>query len=349
MREQKQTHPTLVGVSVPTELLQADEAGIARAAFLLREGALVAFGTETVYGLGADATNAPAIAALFAVKGRPAFNPLICHYASAEAAFADVVPDEIARRLAERFWPGPLTLVLPRRSSSPVVPLAASGLPTLAVRVPAQPFARKLLAAAGRPIAAPSANRSGRVSPTTAAHVLAELDGLIAAILDCGPAVIGLESTVIDLAGLPTGTRPRLLRPGGVTSEAIHEICGPLAAAAEGEAPKGPGMLASHYAPRLPLRRDAASVAVDEALLAFGPPLRGGGALFQLSESGDLTEAAARLFAGLRTLDAEGARRGLTGIAAMPIPTHGLGQAINDRLCRAAAPRPSPGSGRYPP
>ena len=324
---------------MPTELLAADEAGIARAASLLREGALVAFGTETVYGLGADATDARAVAAVFAAKGRPAFNPLICHYPSADAAFADVMPGDLARRLAERFWPGPLTLVLPRRSASPVVPLAAAGLPSLAVRVPAHPLARKLLAAAGRPIAAPSANRSGRVSPTTAAHVLAELDGLIAAILDCGPAIVGLESTVIDLAG-PPHAGPRLLRPGGVTSEAIRAMCGPLAAPTRDEAPRGPGMLASHYAPRLPLRRDAGSVSVDEALLAFGPPLRGAGALFQLSGSGDLTEAAARLFAGLHTLDADGVRLGLARIAAMPIPRHGLGQAINDRLRRAAAPRP---------
>ncbi|HUC19526.1 MAG TPA: L-threonylcarbamoyladenylate synthase [Acetobacteraceae bacterium] len=331
---------------MPTELLAGDEAGVARAAFLLREGALVAFGTETVYGLGADATNARAVAALFAAKGRPAFNPLICHYLSADAAFADVMPCEIARRLAGTFWPGPLTLVLPRRSSSSVVPLAAAGLPSLAVRVPAHPLARKLLAAAARPIAAPSANRSGRVSPTTASHVLAELDGLIAAILDCGPAIVGLESTVIDLAGSPRGG-PRLLRPGGVTSEAIRAICGPLAAASRDETPTGPGMLASHYAPRLPLRLDAASVSADEALLAFGPPLRGAGALFQLSEAGDLTEAGARLFAGLRSLDAEGMRLGLARIAAMPIPQHGLGQAINDRLRRAAAPRP--GSGCYPP
>jgi L-threonylcarbamoyladenylate synthase len=320
---------------MPTERLATDDVGIARAAFLLREGGLVAFGTETVYGLGADATNAGAVAALFAAKGRPAFNPLICHYASADAAFADVVPDGLAVRLAEKFWPGPLTLVLPRRSSSPVAPLAAAGLPSLAVRVPAHPVARKLLTAAGLPIAAPSANRSGRVSPTIAAHVLAEFDGLIAGLLDCGPAPIGLESTVIDL----TGPTPRLLRPGGVTTEAILEACGPLANAAPEETPKGPGMLASHYAPCLPLRLDAIEIAAHEALLAFGPPLPNAGTLFQLSESGDLTLAASRLFAGLRTLDEEGRRLGLTGIAAMPIPEHGLGQAIIDRLRRAAAPR----------
>ncbi|HUA76266.1 MAG TPA: L-threonylcarbamoyladenylate synthase [Acetobacteraceae bacterium] len=321
---------------MPTEILAADESGIAQAALLLCKGKLVAFGTETVYGLGADATNAGAVAAVFAAKGRPAFNPLICHFESADAAFADVAPNKLATRLAERFWPGPLTLVLPRRASSPVVPLAAAGLPSLAVRVPAHPVARKLLAAVGRPIAAPSANRSGRVSPTTAAHVLTELDGTIAAILESGPSDVGVESTVIDLSG----PEPRMLRPGGVTLEALHETAGFLAPAVAVQVPKGPGMLASHYAPRLPLRLDATCADEDEALLAFGPAPAGAALIFQLSESGDLVEAAGRLFAGLRSLDEEGARLKLARIAAMPIPDHGLGRAIIDRLRRAAAPRP---------
>ncbi len=322
---------------MPTEILAADDAGIARAAALLRAGALVAFGTETVYGLGADATNARAVAAVFAAKGRPAFNPLICHYPTAAAVFADVAPTPLAIALAEKFWPGPLTLVLPRRASSSVVPLAAAGLPTLAVRVPAHPVAHRLLAASDRPIAAPSANRSGRVSPTTTAHVLADLAGSIAAILECGPAEIGLESTVIDLSG----AQPRMLRPGGLAIEAIGPIAhAPVAGPLANATPTAPGMLASHYAPRLPLRLDAPHAAAAEALLAFGPAPTGATLVFQLSESRDLAEAAARLFAGLRTLDEEGMRRGLTGIAAMPIPDHHLGRAIIDRLRRAAAPRP---------
>ena len=317
---------------MPTEILAADEAGIARAASLLRAGALVAFGTETVYGLGADATNTSAVAAVFAAKGRPTFNPLICHYPSVDAAFADAAPNNLAFQLAKDFWPGPLTLVLPRRASSPVVPLTTAGLPTLAVRVPAHTVARRLLAAADRPIAAPSANRSGRVSPTTAAHVLVELDGSIAAVLECGPTSIGLESTVIDLST----PEPRVLRPGGLAIEAI----GPIADAPPNATPAAPGMLASHYAPRLPLRLDAPYATASEALLAFGPVTTPSTLSFQLSESRDLTEAAARLFAGLRALDDEAIRLGLIAIAAMPIPDHGLGRAINDRLRRAAAPRP---------
>ncbi len=318
-----------------TERLPPDAEGIARAALLLRAGALVAFATETVYGLGADATNPEAAAALFAVKGRPRFNPLICHYACAQAAFADVIAGALAERLAARFWPGPLTLVLPRRAESRVSPLVSAGLPNLAVRVPAPAAARALLAAAGVPVAAPSANPSGRVSPTTAEHVLAELAGRITAVLDCGPATLGVESTVLDL----TGPEPLLLRPGGVTAEALAGIAGPLSAAPADAAPRAPGMLASHYAPRLPLRLDAACVRADEALLAFGPPLPGAGLTFNLSRRGDLAEAASRLFAGLRFLDAEARRLGLARIAVMPVPARGLGLAIIDRLARAAAPR----------
>ena len=319
-----------------TELLTAEQ--LPRAAALLRAGELVAFPTETVYGLGADARNARAVAAVFAAKGRPSFNPLISHFASTEAAFAEVVADERAQRLAARFWPGPLTLVLPRGASSRIDALASAGLPTLAVRVPAHPLARALLREAGVPVAAPSANRSGEVSPTTAAHVLAGLEGRLAAVLDGGPCSVGVESTVLDLS-TPVAT---LLRPGGVPREVLEAEIGPLAlaGATDGEAARpSPGMLLSHYAPGLPVRLEAREVAADEALLAFGPALPGAGAVWQLSEDGDLVEAASRLFAGLRWLDAEGERLGLNGIAAMPVPEHGLGLAINDRLRRAAAPR----------
>ena len=320
---------------MPTERLAPDAAGLARACALLEAGALVAFPTETVYGLGGDATNERAVAAIFAAKGRPHFNPLISHYSSAEAAFADGRADRRAEQLAAAFWPGPLTLVLPRRSGARVALLAGAGLETLAVRVPSHTLAHVLLAALPVPLAAPSANRSGAVSPTTAAHVLAELGGRIAAVIDGGPCAVGVESTILDLSG----AAPRLLRPGGVPREAIEALIGPLAAAPAGGAVRAPGMLASHYAPRLPLRLDAARVGADEALLAFGPPLPGAGAMVQLSAAGDLAEAAARLFAGLRWLDDEGARRGLAAIAVMAVPARGLGAAINDRLARAAAPR----------
>jgi L-threonylcarbamoyladenylate synthase len=321
-----------------TELILADGTGISRAAALLRAGELVAFGTETVYGLGADATNARAVAQVFEAKGRPRFNPLICHYPSAEAAFGHVIPSEKAERLAAELWPGPLTMVLPRRDDCPVALLTGAGLDTLAVRVPSHPAARALLRATDRPVAAPSANRSGHVSPTTAQHVLDELRGRIAAVLDCGTCPVGVESTVLDL----TGAQPVLLRPGGATVEMIEQIIGPIARRrpADGrESPRSPGLLASHYAPALPVRLDARDVAPDEALLAFGSPLEGAGTVFNLSASRDLTEAAAKLFGGLRTLDGEGARLGLARIAAMPIPESGLGLAINDRLARAAAPR----------
>jgi L-threonylcarbamoyladenylate synthase len=321
-----------------TELLLAKDTGISRAAALLRAGQLVGFGTETVYGLGADATNARAVAQVFEAKGRPRFNPLICHYPDADAAFAHVIPVERAERLAAVIWPGPLTMVLPRRDDCPVALLTGAGLDTLAVRVPSHAAAQALLRATDRPVAAPSANRSGHVSPTTARHVLDELGDRIAAVLDCGPCPVGVESTVLDL----TGVQPVLLRPGGVTVEMIEQIIGPVVQRrpVKGHhSPRSPGLLASHYAPALPVRLDARDVAPDEALLAFGSPLKGAGAMFNLSISHDLTEAAARLFGGLRTLDAEGARLGLSRIAAMPVPETGLGLAINDRLRRAAAPR----------
>ena len=325
----------VMGMSM-TELLRDDETGIARAAGLLRDGALVAFGTETVYGLGADATNADAVAGIFAAKGRPHFNPLISHYESASAAFRHVVPDARTHVLAAAFWPGPLTLVLPRRDDCPVALLTGAGLDTLAVRVPAHRSALALLRAVGRPVAAPSANRSGQVSPTAAAHVLAGLEGRIAAIVDSGPCVVGVESTVLDL----TGPEAILLRPGGVTLEAIEAAIGPVVkGATPGAALRSPGLLSAHYAPSLPVRLNAETVDADEALLSFGAPLSGAGATFSLSASGDTAEAAAHLFEGLRALDAEGQRRGLRGIAVMPVPATGLGLAIRDRLQRAAAPR----------
>ncbi len=324
-----------------TRLLHPDAAGVAEAARLLLAGELVAFGTETVYGLGADATRPAAVAAIFDAKGRPHFNPLICHYPEAAAAFEHVEASEAARSLAHAFWPGPLTMVLPRRVTCPVALLAGAGLDTLAVRVPAGADALALLRATGRPVAAPSANRSGQVSPTTAGHVLDGLGGRIAAVLDSGPCSVGVESTVLDLAA----GAPCLLRPGGVAVEAIEALLGPVgrgltpAAAETTRTLRSPGLLVSHYAPALPVRLDAERVEPDEAVLAFGPPPPGAATVYQLSSGRDLVEAAARLFEGLRWLDAEGGRRGLRGIAAMPVPDGGLGLAINDRLQRAAAPR----------
>jgi L-threonylcarbamoyladenylate synthase len=314
---------------------------VAEAARLLRAGELVAFPTETVYGLGADARNGRAVAAVFEAKGRPHFNPLICHFPDAESAFAEVITDDRARALAAAFWPGPLTLVLPRRPECRIDLLAGAGLDTLAVRVPAHPLALELLRVAAIPVAGPSANRSGAVSPTTAEHVLEGLTGRIAAVLDGGACDVGVESTVLDLAMGGAA----LLRPGGVPVETIEAVIGkvsrplPISAAEKTRTLRSPGMMLSHYAPSLPVRLGAVDVAAHEALLAFGPPLPGARLVWQLSEGRDLREAAARLFAGLRWLDAEGAKLGLTRIAAMPIPEAGLGAAINDRLARAAAPR----------
>ena len=324
-----------------TDLLRGD-AGIARAAALLRAGQLVAFGTETVYGLGADATNPAAVAAIFEAKGRPHFNPLICHYPDAETAFRHVVADDMALRLAATFWPGPLTLVLPRRVTCPVALLAGAGLDTLGIRVPRGDQVQALLRAAAGPVAAPSANRSGQVSPTSPAHVLDGLSGRIAAILDSGPCPVGLESTVLDLSA----GAPFILRPGGVTEEAIIAEIGAVGRgltpgqAEQTRSLRSPGLLVSHYAPSLPVRLRAAGSNVHEALLAFGPPDSSASLIYQLSERRNLAEAAARLFDGLRWLDREGGSRGLTGIAVAPIPASGLGRAINDRLERAAAPRP---------
>jgi len=304
---------------------------IAQAGRLLAEGHLVAFPTETVYGLGADAGCDRAVAAIFAAKGRPRFNPLIVHVAEAAEAGALVVVDDRARLLMARFWPGPLTLVLPRRADAPVSLLASAGLDSLAVRLPDHPVARALIRAAGRPLAAPSANRSGRVSPTEAPHVAECLGGRVAMILDGGPCRVGVESTVLDL----TGPRPLLLRPGGIAVENLQAALGeePLPPAAGGDL-KSPGMLDSHYAPGLPVRLGIRAARPGEALLAFGP--ESGAAALNLSPSGDLEEAAANLFAMLRALD----RPEFSAIAVAPIPRHGLGLAINDRLRRAASPRP---------
>jgi L-threonylcarbamoyladenylate synthase len=306
---------------------------IAHAAALLRAGQLVAFPTETVYGLGADATNERAVAEIFAAKGRPRFNPLIVHVPGLAEAETIATFDARARDVARRFWPGPLTLVLRRTTDSDIALLACAGLDTIAVRVPAHPVAQALLRATGRPIAAPSANRSGRVSPTAAEHVAAELGDRVALILDGGACPVGLESTILDLSG----DRPALLRPGGVTREALTKQLGDIAMPeSDPTAPRSPGQLASHYAPLLPLRLNATEAQPGEALLAFGPDIPSGFAeVVNLSPRGDLTEAAANLFAMLRRLD----RTDFTGIAVMVIPERDLGRAINDRLRRAASPR----------
>ncbi|MBL6953843.1 MAG: threonylcarbamoyl-AMP synthase [Alphaproteobacteria bacterium] len=303
---------------------------LAKAAELLLAGQLVAFPTETVYGLGADATNGAAVAAIFAAKRRPDFNPLISHLANTAmvAEFAHWNP--AAHALAQVFWPGALTLVLPRRADCAIAHIACAGLDSVALRVPSHPAAHALLAAVGRPVAAPSANRSGRISPTTAAHVAQELGDEVALILDGGPCGIGLESTVVGFHH----ERPVLLRPGGITVEQLQAVVGELEIGVETPgAPSAPGQLASHYAPDKALRLNAVDVAIGEVLLGFGPGCAGD---HNLSPSGDLIEAAARLFAMLRQLD-QGPGE---AIAVAPIPEHGLGQAINDRLRRAAAPRP---------
>ena len=315
-----------------TRLLSPAE--LAEAARLLREGELVAFPTETVYGLGGDATNDRAVARIFEAKGRPRFNPLIVHVPDLSAARTLVVADARALRVAERFWPGPLSLVLPRAPQCPISLLASAGLDTLAIRVPAHPLALALLRETGRPLAAPSANRSGRVSPTMADHVMAELDGRIAAVLDGGPCQVGIESTVLDLSG----AAPTLLRPGGVAREDLEALLGQVGVSSSaGAAPRSPGMLESHYAPHRPLRLDVVAARQGEALLALGPgdAPEGFREVRWLSRTGDLTEAAASLFSALRALD----RPENAGIAVMPIPERGLGAAINDRLRRAAAPR----------
>jgi L-threonylcarbamoyladenylate synthase len=316
-------------VPLPALIEPACALSLAEAGRLLREGRLVAFPTETVYGLGGDATCDRAVAAIFEAKGRPSFNPLIIHVAAAAEAEALVQLDDRARLLMARFWPGPLTLVLPRRTDSPISLLASAGLDTLAVRMPDHPVALDLIRSAGCPLAAPSANRSGAVSPTLAEHVVESLGARVSLVLDGGPCRVGVESTVLDL----TTATASLLRPGGIAAEDVEAVLGaPLArAAADPDLPRSPGMLASHYAPSLPVRLNAAAAAADEALLGFGA-IAG---TLTLSADSDLQEAAANLFAMLRLLD-RGPHR---AIAVAPIPEHGLGLAINDRLRRAAAPR----------
>lgn len=304
---------------------QADAAA-QRAAQALASGALVILPTETVYGLAADAADPRAVAALFEAKGRPQFNPLIAHVA--DLAMGETIArfDDRARALAKAFWPGPLTLVLPVADTAAVCDLARAGLDSVAVRAPAHPVAHAVIAALGRPVVAPSANRSGRPSPTTFSDALEETGVFALAALDGGPCAVGLESTVVALLD-----EPRLLRPGAVTREQIEAVIGPLAEA-EDDARRSPGRLARHYAPQAPVRLNAAAPEADEAYLAFGPGAPEGPRVFNLSPSGDLAEAAARLFAYLRAADRTAPR----AIAVAPIPAHGLGEAIADRLNRAA-------------
>ena len=309
-----------------TEVLLPDDAGLERAAAVLRQGSLVAFPTETVYGLGGDARSDLAVARIFEAKGRPRFNPLIVHVPDVAAAREFAVFDARAEEVAARFWPGPLTLVLPLRAAG-LSALVTAELPSVAIRVPAHPVAQALLRHFGGPLAAPSANPSGRVSPTRASHVLAGLDGRIAAVLDGGPCAVGVESTIL---GLVDG--PQLLRPGGIALEDIEALLGPVAVGGSQEKPNAPGQLASHYAPAAPVRLDARDVRDGEVRLGFGP----GAAELYLSQSGDLVEAAANLFHMLREADRLAQGR---VIAVAPVPEAGLGRAINDRLRRAAAPR----------
>lgn len=318
-----------------TRRLAADAEGVTEAAALIRNGQLVAFPTETVYGLGGNALSNAATTAIFRAKGRPDFNPLIVHCADLAAAEALAEISPLARRLAEALWPGPLTLVLPRRPGIALADPVSAGLPTVAVRVPAHPTAQALLSKASVPLAAPSANPSGAVSPTTADHVLEGLGGRIAAVLDAGPCPVGLESTILGFEG----GRPVLLRPGGIPAEVLAEILGEIPASPATAAVQSPGQLASHYAPGAALRLNATDLAPGEAWLGLGPiPRNAGGPVASLSVSGDLAEAASRLYAALRGLDA--ALGGHGTIAVGPIPNTGLGAAINDRLQRAAAPRP---------
>jgi L-threonylcarbamoyladenylate synthase len=329
-----------MNVGLKTQILPAGEAAVAAAARCLATGGLVAFPTETVYGLGADATNAKAIARLYQAKGRPSFNPLIAHVRNFEAGMRIACFDAQAIALAKAFWPGPLTLVLPKARDCAVADLATAGLETIAIRVPAHPLAREILRAFGGPVVAPSANLSGHVSPTTASHVQSDLAGRIDLIVDGGAVEVGVESTIVGCFDAPM-----LLRPGGVPRGEIERVLGRSLAQPPEDAdndtgqPLAPGMLASHYAPRTPVRLNAGGVEAGEVLLAFGPGKVAGvdaaTIVMNLSPRGDLAEAAANLFGYLRALDAPGAR----AIAVMPVPQDGLGEAINDRLRRAAVGR----------
>lgn len=330
---------TLDGGSKPlpgagSTILPASEAAIAQAGERLRSGALVAFPTETVYGLGADARNGQAVARIFEAKGRPRFNPLIVHVSDLAQAAEIARISTHAERLALAFWPGPLTLVVERRAASGLSDLVSAGLSTIAIRVPDHPVARALLRAADRPLAAPSANRSGHVSATRAGHVAQDFAQHNIMILDGGPTAFGLESTIVGV----TGDDAVLLRSGAIETSVIEQVLGrALARVGEmGDRPNAPGQLASHYAPRAHLRLNATEVRAGEVLLAFGAVVPAcGGQMINLSPAGNLIEAAANLFASLRALD----ERGTGAIAVMPIPDEGLGEAINDRLRRAAAPR----------
>ncbi len=329
-----------MNVGLKTQILPAGEAAVAAAARALADGGLVAFPTETVYGLGADAANAAAIARLYQAKGRPSFNPLIAHVGDLRAGMRIARFDATAIALAEAFWPGPLTLVLPKTKDCAVADLATAGLDTVAIRVPAHPVARAILRAFGGPVVAPSANLSGHVSPTAAAHVQSDLMGRIDLIIDGGAVTVGVESTIVGCLDAPM-----LLRPGGVPRGEIERVLGrtlvqpPDGADTDTSQPLAPGMLASHYAPRTRVRLNADGIEAGEALLAFGPAAVPGTdsatAVMNLSAHGDLNEAAANLFGYLRSLDTKGAHT----IAVMPVPHHGLGEAINDRLRRAAVAR----------
>lgn len=328
-----------------TEILEATAENIRKAAERLKNGGLVALPTETVYGLGADATNSRAVASIFEAKGRPTFNPVIVHFNDKKEAEKAVIFNAKAEELASVFWPGPLTLILPRGKDTDISLLCSAGLPTLAVRCPSHPVARQLIKELGKPIAAPSANASGNLSPTTPQHVLQSLGDKAGLILAGGKSGVGLESTVVDM----TGDIPVLLRPGAVTLEDLQRSVGKVLVELEAvnDKPKSPGQLLKHYAPKTPMRLKAVDVKPGEALLAFGSlrfmGVQGGGAAkdlpdnmrLNLSESGDLNEAAANLFAMLHALDAGGFK----GIAVMDIPETGLGLAINDRLKRAAGAR----------
>ena len=315
-----------------TRILKADAQGVAAAAEVLAAGGLVAFPTETVYGLGADASNPTAVARIYAAKGRPAFNPLIAHVSDVAAAQREAALSTKALALAAHFWPGPLTLVAPVAPTGCVCDLARAGLSSVALRAPAHPAAQALLAAFGRPVAAPSANRSGHVSPVTAQHVAADLSGKVDLILDGGRTPAGLESTIVSF----TGSEPTLLRPGALPRADIEAMLGAHLAAPTSAAIVAPGMTAAHYAPAAYLRIDAESLAQDEYGLDFGGQLSAhapaGRIVCDLSPAGDMIEAAANLFAALRDIDV----RGLTKIAVAPIPDEGIGEAINDRLQRAA-------------
>lgn len=313
-----------------TEVFGATPEGIAAAADVLRRGGLVGFATETVYGLGGDARNDRAVARIFEAKGRPHFNPLIVHVPDLETALQYAVFSEQAKDMAHRFWPGPLTMVLPLREHAGLSELVTAGLGTVAIRVPAHPVAVALLRAFGGPLAAPSANPSGRVSPTRAAHVLDGLSGRIEAVLDAGSCAVGVESTILGMVGAPA-----LLRPGGLPVEALEAAIGrPLLAGGSAEKPSAPGQLASHYAPAAGVRLNVTKPHEGEVWVGFGPCQ---GAALSLSPSGDMVEAAANLFHILRYADL---LAGAAGIGFAPIPDVGLGRAINDRLRRAAAPRP---------